>query len=57
MKMWNEKLQRIIVRESNAYFDWIDPGTSVHKRGEKKEPMITLSKFKRFIGICMLMAV
>ena len=55
--MWNEKLQRKIVRESNRYADWVDPSTGVRKGGEVKEPNITLAEFHRFTGICVLMAV
>ena len=55
--MWTETLQRKIVKESHIYGDWVDPGTGIRKGGENNEGRITLAKFKRFTGICVLMAV
>ena len=45
------------MRESNKYNEWIDPKIGVRKRGDKVNAKLTLNEFRRFTGICVLMAV
>jgi hypothetical protein len=55
--MWDHKIQRKIVKESNLYSQWVDPKTKKRKEGPIQEPSITLEDFWKFIGICGFMAV
>jgi hypothetical protein len=55
--MWDNRVQRKIVKESNLYAQWIDPKTKKRKGGPVQEPNITLEEFRKFIGICGFMAV
>jgi hypothetical protein len=55
--LWDEKVQRKIVSESNMYADWVDPKTKKRKGGLVEEPSITLEDFRKFVGICGFMAV
>ena len=57
LDIWSDGIQRRIVKESNAYAEWVDPKTGKRKGGRAIEPRITLKEHRRFIGICILMAV
>jgi hypothetical protein len=55
--MWNDKIQRKIVKESNIYSEWVDSSTKKQKGGLVREATITLEEFRKFVGICDFMAV
>ena len=57
MKIWTEKLQHKIFKESNDYVNWVDPTTRMRKKGDVKEPIITLPEFRKFTEIYILMVV
>jgi hypothetical protein len=57
LMLWDDKVQRKIVSESNMYATWVDPKTKKRKGGPVQEPTITLEEFRKFIGICGFMAV
>lgn len=56
-QMWNDKVQMKLVRESNAYAQWIDPKTNLPKGGQVKLRSIICEECHSFTGSCAYMAV
>ena len=56
LDIWDDVIQRKIVKESNSYAKWTDLATGKRKGGFEIQGKITLREHRQFIGICALMA-
>lgn len=54
--LWDERVQRKVVSQSNLYADYRDPISGKRKGGDEAKTPITLSDHRKFLGICALMA-
>lgn len=57
LRFWDERIQRKIVFESNAYADYRDPQSGKRKGGFPPSPPITLAEYRAFCGIVILMGI
>ena len=57
LRFWDDRIQRKVVYESNAYVSYVDPITGKRKGGSVSVASITLREYRQWCGIVILMGI
>jgi hypothetical protein len=57
LRFWDDRIQRKVVYESNAYASYVDPVTEKRKGGTIPVAPITLREYWQWYGIAILVGI